>query len=116
MIDNPSDVLRELGEIRDLAEKGISYLAEAEQKFVRLESEADRVESLAFLESQGSVADRNHIARLKALEAREAAELAKVEVNRVKLKLKHLSESQMNIQTQAKMIELEWRNAGLGRS
>jgi hypothetical protein len=53
------------------------------------------------------------VAKLKAMDAKEAAELAKVEVNRIKLKLKHLSESQMNIQTQSKMIELQWRTAGI---
>lgn len=114
-IDTPGDILRELNSIREMAEKGVTYLAEAEQKFVRLESEADRIESLAFLECQGSVADRTHIARLKSLEARQDAELAKVEVSRVKLKLKQLSEAQMNIQTQARMIELDWKTVGHGR-
>ena len=113
-IQYPGDVIRELGALRSQSEKGVAILAEAEEKWVRLSMEANRVESLTFLEAQGSVADRNHVARLKALEATQEAELAKVEVNRIKLKLKALSEAQMNIQTQARMVELQWKTAGVG--
>ena len=113
-IEYPADVIRELAALRAQSEKGVSILAEAEANLVRLDLAADRIESLAFLESQGSVADRNHIARLKALEAREASELAKVEVNRIKVKLKQLSEAQMNVQSQGRMVELQWKTAGIG--
>lgn len=113
-IEYPADVIRELAALRKQAETGTGYLAEVEQRYVTLQLEADRVESLTFLEAQGSVADRNHIARLKSLDARQAAELAKVEVNRVKLKLKQLTEAQMNVQSQARMVELQWRTAGVG--
>lgn len=113
-IEYPADVIRELALLRERAETGTAYLAEVEQKYVMLQLEADRVESLAFLEAEGSVADRNHIARLKSLEPRQAAELAKVEVNRVKLKLKQMTEAQMNVQSQARMIELQWKTAGIG--
>lgn len=113
-INYPADVIRELAALRDQAEKGITYLAEVERKYVLCQLDADRIQSLVFLEAQGTVADREHVARLKSLEAREAAELAKVEVNRVKLKLKQLTEAQMNVQTQARMVELQWKTAGVG--
>lgn len=113
-IEYPADVIRELASLRAQSERGVSVLAEAEMKHVRLDLAADRLESLTFLEAQGSVADRNHIARLKSLDAREAAELAKVEVNRIKVKLKQLSESQMNVQSQGRMVELQWKTAGTG--
>ena len=112
-INYPADVNRELASLRTQAEAGIGYLAEAETKLVKLSMEADRIEALAYLEAGGSIPERQAVAKLKALDAKEAAELAKVEVNRVKLKLKHLSESQMNVQTQAKMVELQWRTAGV---
>lgn len=112
-IEYPADVVRELNSLRSQSERGIALLAETEAEYVRLELEADRIESLTFLEAQGSVADRNHVARLKALEARGAAELKKVEVNRIKLKLRHLSEALTATQTAGKMIELQWRTAGV---
>lgn len=114
MIEYPQDVIRELAALRAQAEKGISILAEAERKHVTLSLEADRIEALAYLEAGGSIPERQAVSKLKALEATEAAELARVEVNRVKLKLKSLSEAQMNVQTQARMVELQWKTAGVG--
>lgn len=110
MIEYPMDVIRELAALRTQAEKGIGILAEAEKNYVMLSMEADRLESLAFLEAGGAVAERTHVARLKSLDAKQAAELARVEVNRVKLKLKQISEGQMNVQSQARMIELEYKS------
>ena len=113
MIEYPADVNRELSALRGEAEKGINYLAEKEREYVKLSLEADKVEALAYLEAGGPIPERQAIAKLKSIEATEAAELAKVEVNRIKLKLKHLTESQMNIQTQARMIELQFKTAGI---
>jgi hypothetical protein len=114
-IEFPADVVRELNSLRAQSEKGIAYLAETEAEFVRLDLEADRVEALTFLEAGGTVADRQAVAKLKALDAREAAELKKVEVNRIKLKLRHLSEALTATQTASRMIELQWRTAGSER-
>jgi hypothetical protein len=112
-IENPLDVNRELMAIRKQSEAGLNLLAECEQKRVRLELEAERQEALAFLDSQGTIPDRQAVAKLKSQEAREAAELAKVEVNRIKSKLRHLSEALMATQSAGKMIELQFRTAGL---
>lgn len=114
-IEYPGDVVRELNILRAQAEKGIAYLAETEADFVRADLEADRVEALTFLEAGGTVADRQAVARLKAIPLRESAELKKVEVNRIKLKLRHLSETLTATQTAARMIELQWRTAGTER-
>jgi hypothetical protein len=112
-INYPGDVNRELSALRTQAEAGINYLADKEKEYVKLSLEADRIEALTYLEAGGSIPERTAVAKLKAMDAKEAAELCKVEVNRIKLKLKHLSESQMNIQTQARMVELQWRTAGI---
>lgn len=114
MIETPLDVVSELAAIRRESERGVSVLAEAEKKAALLELEAERVEALAFLEAQGTVADRQAVAKLRSNEAKQAAELARVEVTRVKTKLKHLSETTMAIQTSARMVELQWKTAGIG--
>lgn len=113
-IYSPGDVVRELAQLRADSERGISILAEAEQKYVLLSLEAEKVEALALLQAEGTIPDRQAIAKIQSLEARQAAELAKVEVNRVKTKLKHLSEAQMAVQTSGRMVELQWRTAGVG--
>lgn len=105
----PVEVVRALREIRDMSDKGLKLLAERERELVMADLEVNRVEALAYLEAQGTVEDRKQIARLAGLECRQAAELLRVEVSRIKLKLKQLSENQMSVQTSARMIELEWR-------
>jgi hypothetical protein len=113
-IVTPADIVRELARLRAESEKGIAYLAEVETKAVTCELEADRQQAVSFLQAQGTVADREAIAKLESQDARQAAQLAKVEVNRVKLKLKHLSEAMMATQTASRMVDLQWRTAGVG--
>jgi hypothetical protein len=114
LIEFPNDVINELSSIRGQSEKGVQILAEAEVKYVNLELDADKAEYAAFLDAQGTVADRNAVSKLLSLEKRRDAELAKVEVNRVKTKLRQLSEALHATQTVGKMIELQWRTAGVG--
>lgn len=114
MIEYPADVVRALADLRAQSEQGVKVLAEAETKQVKLELEAERVEFTAFLNAGGTVADRNAMAKLESLSAREAAELARIEVTRIKTKLKQLSEAMMSVQTTARMVELQWKTAGVG--
>ena len=108
-IRTPAEVVAALREIRDMSDKGLKLLSERERDLVVAELEADKVEALAYLEAKGTVEDRKQQAKLAVLEARQVAELLRVEVSRIKLKLRQLSENQMSIQTSARMIELEWR-------
>lgn len=108
-METPGQVIKELNLIRTQSEKGIEILADAERKWIELESEADKVEASELLKAQGTVVDRQAIAKLKASEARFQANLAKVELNRVKAKIKHLSESMMAVMAAGKLIEMEWR-------
>jgi hypothetical protein len=49
------------------------------------------------------------VAKLKAMDSRFEADLAKVELNRIKAKIRHLSESQMAVMAAGKLIQMEWR-------
>jgi hypothetical protein len=42
-------------------------------------------------------------------------DLARAKLNRVKAKLRHLQDVQTNIQSQARMVELTYKTAGVGR-
>jgi hypothetical protein len=108
-METPGQVIKELSQIRLQSEKGVDILAEAERKWVELSSEADKIEASELLKAQGTVVDRQALAKLKASEARFKADLAKVELNRVKAKIKHLSESMMAVMAAGKLIEMEWR-------
>lgn len=108
-IENPGQVISELARIRAESERGVALLQDAETELVRLELEAERVEYAAYLEAKGTIPDRQAVSRLQAMPAKEAAELAKVKVNYIKTKLRHLSEATMATQTAARMVELEWK-------
>jgi hypothetical protein len=108
-METPKEVIRELEKIRNQSEQGIALLAEAEVKYLELASAADRVEATELLSAQGTIVDRQAVAKLKAMDVRFEADLAKVELNRIKAKIRHLSESQMAVMAAGKLIQMEWR-------
>ena len=108
-METPKEVIRDLEKIRNQSEQGIALLAEAEVKYLELASAADRVEATELLSAQGTIVDRQAVAKLKAMDVRFEADLAKVELNRIKAKIRHLSESQMAVMAAGKLIQMEWR-------
>ena len=108
-METPKEVIRELEKIRNQSEQGIALLAEAEIKYLELASAADRVEATELLSAQGTIVDRQAVAKLKAMDVRFEADMAKVELSRIKAKIRHLSESQMAVMAAGKLIQMEWR-------
>ena len=100
-------VVADLAHIRAEVQRGISVLYDAECKLADAENAYERELQLAFINAQGTVADRTAISRLQASEKRLQADLAKAEWNRVKAKLKALETAQMGIQTSARLMETE---------
>lgn len=110
----PDLVIQELMDIRKQSEKGIQMLADAENKFLELDSKAETIEAQALLSSEGTVVDRQARAKLASSDARYEASVARVEVQRIKTKLRHLNESMMAIMSAAKMVEITYKTAGIG--
>jgi len=105
--DTPMGVVAELHRIRAEVQKGIAVLYDTECKLADAENAYERELQLAFINAQGTVADRTAISRLQASDKRLQADLAKAEHNRVKAKLKALETAQMGIQTSARLMETE---------
>jgi hypothetical protein len=110
----PDLIIQELQDIRKASEKGIELLANAENKFIELDLKAETIEAQALLASEGTVVDRQARAKLASSEARYEASVARVEVQRIKTKLRHLNESMMAVMSAAKMVEITYRTAGVG--
>ena len=106
-IDTPIGIIQELSHIRAEVARGIAVLYDAECKLADAENAYERELQLAFINAQGTVADRTAVSRLQASEKRLQADLAKAEWNRVKAKLKALETAQMGIQTSARLMETE---------
>jgi hypothetical protein len=75
------------------------------------EAAYDKAVSLAFLNNSGTVADRQAVAKLQAVEEKLKADLAKAEYNRVRTKLKTLSDQATMMAVISKNVEIQWKHA-----
>ena len=105
----PSQIMSELEELTRLNKKGIDALYEAEERLAQAERTLDLTEAQAFLEAQGTVADRQALARLEAADARYDRDIAKAQVNRVKTKMRQIEQEIMSVATRAKMLQAEMK-------
>ena len=105
----PSNVIKELQELTQTNRKGVDALFEAESELAQREHDLDLVEAQAFLESQGTVADRQALARLEASDARFERDLAKAKVNRVRTKLKTIESELIAQSTMSKLMQAEMK-------
>lgn len=113
-LKTPDSIIAELVSIRAEAQKGVTAQYEAEVKLARLTLDAELAEAKALLGAQGTVQERNALAKMHSSSQRLDADIAKAEFNRVKSKMKVLEMSQMSVQTQARLVELMYKSAGHG--
>ena len=105
----PHEVTSELRRLTEEIRKGSSALYDSEVKLAHCENELDLVEQRAFIGAEGTVADRNALARLESAQNRLQRDLARAEVNRVKVKVKGLESALMATQTLSRIMEMESR-------
>ena len=105
----PSEIQAQLTELTAENTKGFEALYLAEVRLAEAEHLLDTIEQKAFIKHQGTVADRNALARLEASDARLQRDLRKAEANRVRLKIRSLETAIMASGTQAQLIQSELR-------
>lgn len=110
----PDAIIAQLVDIREQAARGVSAQYEAEKKLAEATLAADTAEARALLDAAGTVVDRQAMAKLASEKERFAEAIARAEYNRVKTKLRLLEQAQMSVQTQARLVELMYRSAGIG--
>jgi hypothetical protein len=110
-IITPGHIVQELQRLTNEMDKGANALYDAECKMADAEAAYDRAVSLAFINNSGTVADRQAVAKLQAVSQKLEADLARAEYNRVKTKLKTLSDQATMMAVISKNVELQWRNA-----
>jgi hypothetical protein len=110
-IITPSHIVQELQRITTEMDKGASALYDAECKMADAEAAYDKTVSLAFINNAGTVADRQAVAKLQAVEEKLKADLAKAEYNRVRTKLKTLSDQATMMAVISKNVEIQWKHA-----
>ena len=103
------DIQYQLAALTQENDKGADALYAAEVKLAEAEHELDLVEQKAFIRAQGTVADRQALAKLESADARLQRDLRKAEANRIRMKIKSLETNIMAVATQAKLIQAETR-------
>jgi exonuclease VII small subunit len=109
-MESPAQIVEELQRIAREMEKGANALYDAEVKLADAEAAYDKAVSLSFLNSSGTVADRQAVAKLQAVEEKLKADLARAEFNRVKTKMKLLSDTATMTAVISRNVELQWRS------
>ena len=105
----PSEIARQIAELTAENSKGYEALYAAEVELAEAEHTLDTVEAKAFLRAQGTVADRQALARLESSQARLDRDLAKAKANRIKTKIKAIESALMASATQAKLMQSEMK-------
>jgi hypothetical protein len=103
------EIQRQIAELIAENSKGATALFDAEKSLAEAEYELDTIEAKAFISAEGSVADRQAIARLKSAQVRLERDLRKAELNRIKVKVKSIETALMALATQAKLMQAETR-------
>lgn len=106
---NVLDLAQQIAELTRENSKGAEALFTAEIELAEAENELDLIEAKAFMRNQGSVADRQALARLESADARLRRDVAKAKVSRIKVKIKSLESNLMALATQAKLIQSEMK-------
>ena len=81
-----SEIQHQIAELIAENSKGSTALYEAEKALAEAENELDLTEAKAFISAEGSVADRQAVARLKSAQVRLQRDLRKAEYNRIRQK------------------------------
>lgn len=105
----PSQIVQEIARLTAENSRGADAMYEAEVALAEAEHELDTVEQKAFIKAQGTVADRQALARLEAADARLQRDLRKAELNRIRMKIKTIETSLMGLGTQVKLMQAEMR-------
>lgn len=110
MQQTPDDVITRLQDIIRESSKGADALFASEMKLAEAELKYDSEYQRLFIEAGGTVADRQAVAKLQTAQLAFDVAVAKAEVNRVKIKMKQLSDAGTFTAVIAKQIELVWKH------
>lgn len=105
----PSEVIQALQELTATNRKGVDALHEAEVVLAEAEHRFDTATAKSFLTSGGTVGERNAQATLDAGSAKLERDLAKAQVNRIRMKMRVIESEIMAQATMAKLLQAEMR-------
>lgn len=114
-IVTPDQVIGELEAVRNDAARGPRELEKAERAYLVAKRQFDREYALAYKRADGPVEDRKQQATIDADSFAQAMDDAQIILNYVKAHSRSLDSQQSNLQTQAKLVEITYKLAGVGQ-
>lgn len=105
----PQNVITELQRIQAELAKAPEALFEAEVVLAEAENEYDKAVSLALLNADGTVPERQAKAAIAAANEKLVRDLARAKVSRMKTKIKVLESAQMATSVIGRQVELMWK-------
>lgn len=107
MTRTPDQVLLEIHGVRAELSRAPGALYDAELKAERAEDAAQLALDKALLLAEGSIPEKQAHARIASAEARDAAFIARAELNRIKTKTRGLESALMSLQSELKWLREE---------
>lgn len=114
-IKTPDSLVRDLEQVRNHAAQGAIELRKAEAAYLEAKRMHDREYALAYKRASGPVEDRKQQATIDADSFAQAMDDAQIVLNYVKAQARSLDSQQSNLQTQARLVEITYRLAGVGQ-
>jgi multidrug resistance efflux pump len=114
-IKTPDAIIRDLEAVRNHAAQGPAELRKAEGEYLEAKRQHDREYALAYKRAAGPVEDRKQQATIDADSFAQAMDDAQIVLNYVKAQSRSLDSQQSNLQTQARLVEITYRLAGVGQ-
>jgi hypothetical protein len=102
-------VIQELQRLTTEAAKAPAAIFDAEKKLAEADFALERGFNLAFMNAEGTVADRTALAKLETGQLRLDADIARAELNRVRNKAKQLTDAGVLNATIGRQVELLFR-------
>lgn len=115
-IKTPDSIIRELDEIKNETARRARDIQRAETEYLDAKREFEREFALSYRRADGPVEDRKQQAALDADSFAQARDDAQAVLNYRKQRSRDLDQGQSALQTQARLVEITYRLAGVNQT
>lgn len=113
-IKTPDSIIRELSDVKNKVAQNAGIIQDCERAFLEADRDFRREYAMAYKRAQGSVEDRKQQATIDTDSFAHARDDALIALNYAKTRSRSFETIQTNLQTQARLVEITFRLAGMG--
>lgn len=115
-VKTPDSIIRELSEVRTNVARNAQIVRDYELEAAEAQRQFDHEYALAYKRASGSVEDRKQQAILDTGSFAHARDDSKIALSYAKARARGFESELSNLQTQARMVELTYKMAGVGET